>query len=60
MPTNPRAPKTPSERIADFIESTVGDSDEAITMVDRDLVTGNVIILFKTGERLKISIVSDD
>jgi hypothetical protein len=60
MTTKSRAPKSPTERIADYIESTIGDVDPSITLVDRDLVTGDIIVLFASGERLKISITTED
>ena len=48
-----------AERIGSYLEQTLSELDPAITLVDQDLSTGDIIVLVNTGERLRISIVSE-
>ncbi len=48
-----------AERIGSYLEQTLSELDPAITLVDQDLSTGDITVLVNTGERLRISIVSD-
>ena len=48
-----------AERIGSYLEQTLSELDPAITLVDQDLSTGDISVLVNTGERLRISIVSD-
>jgi len=51
--------KSIAERIGTFLEQTLTELDPAITLVDQDLSTGDITVLLNTGERLRISIVSE-
>jgi hypothetical protein len=51
--------KSIAERIGTYLEQTLGEVDPAITLVDQDLSTGDITVLLNTGERLRISIVSE-
>jgi hypothetical protein len=48
------------ETLADFIEGIISQSDDGIRLVDRDLVTGAVIVLFKDGSRFTITVARSD
>jgi hypothetical protein len=48
-----------AERIGSYLEQTLSELDPAITLVDQDLSTGDISVLVNTGERLRISIVSE-
>ncbi len=48
-----------AERIGSYLEQTLSELDPAITLVDQDLSTGDIAVLVNTGERLRISIVSE-
>lgn len=48
-----------AERIGSYLEQTLSELDPAITLVDQDLSTGDTSVLVNTGERLRISIVSE-
>ncbi len=48
-----------AERIGSYLEQTLSELDPAITPVDQDLSTGDITVLVNTGERLRISIVSE-
>jgi phenylpyruvate tautomerase PptA (4-oxalocrotonate tautomerase family) len=52
--------KSIAERIGTFLEQTLGEVDPTITLVDQDLSTGDITVLLNTGERLRISIVSEN
>ena len=51
--------KSIAERIAYYLEQSLIELDPAITLVDQDLSTGDITVLLNTGERLRISIVSE-
>ncbi len=51
--------KSIAERIAYYLEQSLVELDPAITLVDQDLSTGDITVLLNTGERLRISIVSE-
>jgi len=51
--------KSIAERIGSYLEQTLAELDPAITLVDQDLSTGDITVLLNTGERLRISIVSE-
>jgi hypothetical protein len=51
--------KSIAERIGSYLEQTLSELDPAITLVDQDLSTGDITVLVNTGERLRISIVSE-
>ena len=51
--------KSIAERIAYYLEQSLTKLDPAITLVDQDLSTGDITVLLNTGERLRISIVSE-
>ena len=57
QPNQPK--KSIAERIGTYLEQTLGEVDPAIALVDQDLSTGDITVLLKTGERLRISIVSE-
>lgn len=42
--------------LASFIEGIVGQLDDRIVLVDRDLVNGDVIVLFDNNVRFKITV----
>lgn len=48
-----------AKRIGSDLEQTLSELDPAITLVDQDLSTGDISVLVNTGERLRISIVSE-
>ena len=48
-----------AERIGSYLEQTLSELDPAITLVDQDLSTGDISVLVNTGERLRISVVSE-
>ena len=50
-------PAPPSEeKLARFIEGIISLSDERIQLVDQDLVTGAVIVLFDDKSRFTITV----
>ena len=54
-------PAAPSaEKLACFIEGTISQSDNRIQLVDQDLVTGAVIVLFEDGSRFTITVARSD
>ena len=54
-------PAPPSEeKLARFIEGIISLSDERIQLVDQDLVTGAVTVLFDDGSRFTITVAQSD
>ena len=47
-------------RITAFIEAVIGEADNGIRLVDRDLATGAIVVLFKDGSRFTITIAQSD
>jgi hypothetical protein len=55
----PPAPPS-AETLARFIEGIISQSDNRIHLVDEDLVTGAVIVLFEDGSRFTITAARSD
>jgi hypothetical protein len=55
----PLAPPS-AEKLARFIEGVISQSDNRIQLVDQDLVTGAVIVLFQDGSRFTITVARSD
>ena len=56
----PPTPEAVIDRLATFIEAIIGEADTAIQLVDRDLVTGAVTVLFKDGARFAVTVTQCD
>ena len=46
--------------LANFIEMIIDEADARIKLVDRDLVTDEVIVLFNDGSRFTITVAQSD
>ncbi len=61
MPATKLPAAAPSaERLAKFIEAIISEADSGTQLVDRDLVTGAIIVLFKNGPRFTITVAQSD
>jgi len=56
----PPSAQPSAEKLARFIEGTISQSDNRIQLVDQDLVTGAVIVLFEDGSRFTITVAQSD
>jgi hypothetical protein len=59
-PRKPPSAPPSAEKLALFIEGVISQSDNRIQLVDQDLVTGDVIVLFEDGSRFTITVARSD
>ena len=59
-PRKPPAAPPSAEKLARFIEGIISQSDDRIQLVDQDLVTGAVIVLFDDKSRFTITVARSD
>ena len=56
----PRITKPPIDRLTAFIEAVIGEAGNGIRLVDRDIATGAIVVLFKDGSRFTLTIAQSD
>jgi hypothetical protein len=56
----PRITKPPIDRLTAFIEAVIGEADNGIRLIDRDLMTNEVNALFDDGSRFTITVAQSD